>query len=83
MCYSQVPCCVKCGFTLTKALGIKQHGTMTSVVRNFSNARKKSLAFISKVGVASASVQGLEFAQSSLDGEAMREIQEFGLERFG
>jgi len=35
------------------------------------------------VGAASASVQGLDFARSSLDGEAMREIQEFGLERFG
>src|SRR6266481_637418 len=38
----------------------------------FSNAYKKSLAFMSREGVASASVQGLKIACSSLDGEAMR-----------
>jgi len=56
---------------------------MTRAVNNFPNACKKSLAFTSQGGVASASVQGLEFAQSSLDGEARRGIQEFGLERIG
>ena len=61
----------------------EQHGTITEAANNFSNKFKKSLAFTSRVGVASASVQGLEFAQSSLDGEAGRGIQVFGLERFG
>jgi len=42
---------------------------------NFSDACKKSLAFLNRVGVGFATVQGLKFACSSLDGEAKRGIQ--------
>jgi hypothetical protein len=42
---------------------------------NFSDACKKSLAFLNRVGVGFATVQGLKFAQSSLDGEALRGFQ--------
>jgi hypothetical protein len=38
----------------------------------FSNVCKKSLAFLEREGVASATVQGLKVARSSLDGEAKR-----------
>ena len=49
----------------------------------FSNVRKKSLAFLEREGVASATVQGLKVARSSLDGEAMRGFRKVGLERIG
>jgi len=42
---------------------------------NFSDVCKKSLAFLNRVGVGFATVQGLKFARSSLDGEAKRGIQ--------
>ena len=47
-------------------------GTRTAFVNYFSNDCKKSLAFSEREGVASASVQGLKVARSSLDGEAKR-----------
>ena len=47
-------------------------GTRTAVVKYFSNDCKKSLAFLEREGVASATVQGLKVARSSLDGEAGR-----------
>ena len=50
-------------------------GTMTILTKNFPDACKKSLAFMKREGVASATVQGLKVARSSLDGEARREIQ--------
>jgi hypothetical protein len=49
-----------------------QNGTMTILMKNFPNACKKSLAFVKREGVASATVQGLKVARSSLDGEAKR-----------
>jgi hypothetical protein len=42
---------------------------------NFSNECKKSLAFLNRVGVGFATVQGLKFVPSSLDGEAKRGFQ--------
>lgn len=50
----------------------KHLGTRTAFVKNFLNECKKSLAFMEREGVASATVQGLKVARSSLDGEAMR-----------
>jgi hypothetical protein len=50
---------------------------------NFSNGCKKSLAFLEREGVASATVQGLKVARRSLDGEAMRGFRKVGLERIG
>jgi len=51
---------------------VEQSGTRTAFVKYFSNNWKKSLAFMEREGVASATVQGLKVARSSLDGEAMR-----------
>jgi hypothetical protein len=42
------------------------------LTKNFPDVCKKSLAFLEREGVASATVQGLKVARSSLDGEAMR-----------
>ena len=47
-------------------------GTRTPFMKNFPNGCKKSLAFLEREGVASATVQGLKVARRSLDGEAMR-----------
>ena len=55
--------------------GAKEEGTTTVLAKKISDACKKSLAFMARVGVASASVQGLRIARSSLDGEAMRGFQ--------
>jgi hypothetical protein len=55
--------------------GAEQKGSITLLVKNYSNAFKKSLAFIKREGVASASVQGLKLALSSLDGEVRRDFQ--------
>lgn len=58
-----------------EATDVKLCSTRTAFVKYFSNVCKKSLAFMAKVGVASASVQGLKLALSSLDGEARRDFQ--------
>jgi hypothetical protein len=49
----------------------------------FSKVCKKSLAFLEREGVASATVQGLKVARRSLDGEATRGFRKIGLERIG
>ena len=54
----------------------EQAGTITILRKNFPNACKKSLAFLKREGVASASVQGLRIARSSLDGEAAPGFQQ-------
>lgn len=45
------------------------------LVQNFLNARKKTLAFSLKLGVASRPVQGLKFSLGSYDGETRQEDQ--------
>ena len=55
---------------------MERNGTITNLMKKFPNACKKSLAFMEREGVASASVQGLGIACSSLDGEAMRDFRQ-------
>jgi hypothetical protein len=83
LCYPQGRGCVKSRFARTEegGGGIVQYQNRFG--KYFSNVCKKSLAFLEREGVASATVQGLKVARSSLDGEAMRGFRKIGLERIG
>jgi hypothetical protein len=66
---------VKSGLPRKNASGIGENSSKRAGVKFFFDVCKKSLAFLNRVGVGFATVQGLKVAQSSLDGEALRGFQ--------